>query len=202
MYESDVFGPDGHHLDKRYLTKRRAGERWSTWLFGKQHIPPGHFRLWKQALQQLAPGGRRRRALGSFVNHGHKRWEWRYDPTDDVVLESLGNDEGYTLYEKSEELTTQRRGDIYTEVATVYPTHDMSICLVKSFPDSSIQRLHTAAPAPSAATPSYFLEVLREWGCTWLWDKMKMTNSTGKGMDMVAAGEGQWIAEAIADNSL
>jgi hypothetical protein len=34
------------------------------------------------------------------------------------------------------------------------------------------------------------MDVLREWGCTWMWEAMRLTGDDG------------WLEEAIRDNSL
>jgi hypothetical protein len=49
----------------------------------------------------------------------------------------------------------------------------------------------SVAPPPIRPTPpTVFLDILRGWGQTWIWDDLRVTGGTG------------WIAHAIADNSL
>ena len=47
-----------------------------------------------------------------------------------------------------------------------------------------------ADPPPSPSHPSTFLEVLKEWGSEWMWEKLQLQ------------GENGWLEEAIRDNSL
>ncbi len=47
-----------------------------------------------------------------------------------------------------------------------------------------------ASPPIRPIPPSDFLDVLRGWGQTWIWDNLKVTGGT------------DWVAQAIADNSL
>jgi hypothetical protein len=67
VYELDVFAADGAHLDEKYFSLRPSGLKWSSLRFSKQQPSTKQVRLWKKALQQLAPGGRRPRRLGKFM---------------------------------------------------------------------------------------------------------------------------------------
>jgi hypothetical protein len=74
LYESDIFEADGRSINPKYLTPRQRGIHWSTYRFGKQHPPLSAFRLWKDAISQLAPGGRRNPKLGAFIHQPHVIW--------------------------------------------------------------------------------------------------------------------------------
>jgi hypothetical protein len=53
------------------------------------------------------------------------------------------------------------------------------------------KKVYSAAPPPiRPIAPTDFLDVLRGWGQTWIWDDLRVTGGT------------DWIAQAIADNSL
>jgi hypothetical protein len=47
-----------------------------------------------------------------------------------------------------------------------------------------------ASPPIRPIPPSDFLDVLHGWGQTWIWNNLKVTGGT------------DWVAQAIADNSL
>ena len=113
VFESDVFGADGRHLDPQYLRKRRPSETWSTWLFAIQKISPTHFNLWKQALRQLAPGGRRPRNFGKFLSSGHKIWQWRYNRQSDEVMFRGEEDGSYQLWRANSNLRATRQTRYY-----------------------------------------------------------------------------------------
>lgn len=55
VYDSDVFDASGTSIDSKYLALRQPGAQWSEWKFGKQFIMPAKFKLWQEALEQLAP---------------------------------------------------------------------------------------------------------------------------------------------------
>ncbi len=49
--------------------------------------------------------------------------------------------------------------------------------------------LHAPTDPPTEA-PTHFLDVLQEWGCTWIWKNLQFI------------GDNDWIEEAIIDNTL
>ena len=57
LFLSDVLGANGKTLDPKYLKKRPEGENWSTIKFPQERPPRKDFKLWKEALLQIAPAG-------------------------------------------------------------------------------------------------------------------------------------------------
>ena len=49
--------------------------------------------------------------------------------------------------------------------------------------------LYTNMP-PQITQPETFMDVLQEWGCTWMWEGMRLT------------GDDNWLEEAIRDDLL
>lgn len=167
---------------------------------------PGHhtnsLRLWKMALQQLAPGGRRATRLRDFVEQGHKLWEWSFDSEVGVVLRHVGMGREVELHIKDKELTAQHRNVRYSPNGMVYQSHQSPPCSIHAYTDGRIQVQYVANIPRAQLVPLSFLDVLKEWGCTWLWEDMQMTGCTGRGVDLHEADGSSWIAEAIQDNYL
>ena len=44
-------------MDKKYITKWKPEEKWSTLRFPKEKIPKNYFQLWRMALRQIVPAG-------------------------------------------------------------------------------------------------------------------------------------------------
>jgi hypothetical protein len=202
VFESDVFAPDGRHLDEKYLRRRAPGESWSSWLFAQQKIPPSHFNLWKQALHQLAPGGRRPRNLGKFIGSCHKNWEWRYVEGEDRLLRSVEGGMSHVEYSRANNDARRGRNARYVAGDTVTVENPGNYCCVREHADGSVQILSHIKPVLDSEAPANFMEVLKEWGCTWLWKDMKMTNSIGSGVEINAADGGEWIYQAIEEGTL
>ena len=64
------------------------------------------------------------------------------------------------------------------------------IATVEEGPPCTMKVCSVAPPSIRLTPPTDFLDVLRGWGQTWKWDDLRVTGST------------DWIAHAIADNSL
>eukprot|EP00956_Cyclotella_meneghiniana_P027277 scaffold60862_cov41-Cyclotella_meneghiniana.AAC.7 len=202
LFESDAFGADGRQIDPQYLNLRRTSEKWSDVIFPVQFIPRNQLALWKAALTQLAPGGKRPRNIGKFIRRGHKIWNWRFNVAEEQLLYSAS--EGLEVHEYGRQNNTGRRSrqEIYVHRGEAQTNFEGHLCTTERMGDGSI-RIHShIAPPPAETTPNDFLEVLKEWGCTWLWKELKITNSSGSGVNIDLAGGGRWIRDAIEDGSL
>ena len=72
-------------------------------------------------------------------------------------------------------------------VETANPKENL-ICSVEYTNANKINRLSTTAQELLSAPPDSFLDVLKEWGCTWIWDNMQLTGGI------------EWLGEAIREN--
>ena len=72
IFLSDIFGPNGRSIDRRYMVRRPEGDNWSTLIFPKEKPAPRDFILWRSALDDLAPRGLPRNRLGVCVRTSHK----------------------------------------------------------------------------------------------------------------------------------
>jgi hypothetical protein len=84
LFLSDIIGAGGGLADKRYLTKRPQGERWSLMKFLREVIIEPEMGLWRHSITQVVAHGPAQFSLGQFTTDGHKLWEW-------CVLENQGH---------------------------------------------------------------------------------------------------------------
>jgi len=77
LFLSDILGAGGGSVDKCYLQKCRAGERWSLMKFPREEVTVPEMELWHRAFAQVVSHGPAQASLGSFKVDGHKLWEWR-----------------------------------------------------------------------------------------------------------------------------
>eukprot|EP00956_Cyclotella_meneghiniana_P010074 scaffold13929_cov79-Cyclotella_meneghiniana.AAC.4 len=202
LYESDVFGADGRQIDTRYLRLRGQDEKWSDMIFPIQHIPPSHLRLWKTALAQLAPGGRRPRNIGKFTSAGHKLWYWKYDPISDRLFHS---DSGWMEAREYVRVTTngrRNRQSRWVPSPNIVEETSGNLCTVEALGENAVRISSHVAPPPQEVEPETFLEVLKDWGCLWLWKELKISNSSGSGTSSRLEDNGEWIRQAISDGTL
>ena len=125
--------------------------------------------------------------VGDIVKHSQNIWQWWHDPENGVFVKQHNDTGSWTLYEKSTVLSELSCGDRFVTRETIYPIPNMNICSVQEFGNSSVQSALYLSPSPAISAPDNFFAVLKEKGCTWLWDKMCMTNSIGQGMNLEAA---------------
>ena len=77
-----------------------------------------------------------------------------------------------------------------TEGVDIVNSKESLLCLVEYTNVNKINRLSTAAQEILSAPPESFLDVLEEWGYTWLWEDMQLTGGT------------EWLGESISENCL
>ena len=87
--------------------------------------------------------------------------------------------------------TTRHMPDRWIRHRIVQAAEDQGkICTVRGA-DVALTAVESIADPPKAkAMPGSFLEVLKEWGCTWMWDSLRLF------------GNDDWIKGAIENGSL
>ena len=81
LFLLDILGAGGGLVDKRYLTKRLPGERWSLMKFPREVVNEAEMGLWRRAIAQVVTHGSAQASLGAFKVDGHKLWEWQVAET-------------------------------------------------------------------------------------------------------------------------
>ena len=158
----------GKTLDRRYLQHRREDKRWPTIKFPTEKPPNKDFTLWKEALYKVAPGGRIADRLGGLVHDGRKIWEWRYVESEHQLRHLHGG--GMDIYSHSTQRQYTNLANRYEKVETVDVQEEGGdICTTKEVANGIVCIVSHSPPAPQQTKPSSWLEVLREWGCTWMW---------------------------------
>jgi hypothetical protein len=127
--------------------------------------------------------------LGRYIRQGHKIWEWRYDLERSKLYHCKG--ELVDIYEPSQFEGTRTRANRYSRTR-----HDQAggpqggPCTVEEAGLGIYKIISYTDMPPQITQPETFMDVLREWGCTWMWEDMQLTGDDG------------WLEEAIRDNSL
>jgi hypothetical protein len=203
IFLSDVFGADGNgkRIDERYFQRRRRGHNWSKFTFLVHKFPPQHFSLWKEALLQLTPNGRRRHRLGKFSNEGHKIWSWKFDSINSEILHQVGD--AVEVYQLGNTSGRSSRSQVYTHNDTVEGcTAKGEVCSVKVVAENQVQLIsHTPGAAPEDE-PDTFIDVLKRWKGKWMWENLVVSGASGCGLNMQCRSKFEWIKEAIEGNSL
>ncbi len=141
--------------------------------------------LWKEALEDICPNRRWLNCLGEFVAKSHRIQEWRWCALWNELLQyHQGTVKMETYTNTTKKLNQYTRSSLSLRVVRV------DICLVDEIQPGVFRITSTAREAQDTAEPTTFLEVLREWGCSWLWEHMTIV------------GGMEWIAQAITAGSL
>jgi hypothetical protein len=201
VFVSDVFGADGKNIDERYFQRRRRGDNWSKFTFATQKFPPQHFSLWKEALLQLAPNGRRCHRLGKYLTEGHKIWNWRYNADTSEILHRTGNE--VQVYSLGSGTGRSSRSQTYSLSTTREQNHEEGeLCSVKIIADETVQLISHSPCAVAEEEADTFLDVLKKWKGKWMWENMVVSGASGCGLNMRCSSGFEWIREAIENNSL
>ena len=146
------------------------------------------FRLWKQALCQLVPAGGIHR-LGAFQCESYKIWDWQQDVSSQLLFYITA--EGTDTYKPSQQARYVNRANRWEKVESqqqIEPTG--TACSVKSHLTTIVSIASTVQSVTSSISHSCFLDVLVEWGYTWLWDNLQVV------------GDENWILQSIQEGSI
>ena len=177
LFLSDVMDASGRAIDRRYLTPRPMEETWSTLSFPNEQPARRDFHLWQSAIPSIrALGGRLH--LGEFIRQGHKIWAWRYDLDSTTLFHCKGD--LVDVYKPLEFQGARTRANRYSRTR-----HDQDVplwggpCTVEEAGLGIYKIISYTNMPPQVSHPETFVEVLEEWGCTWMWDDMRLSGDDG-----------------------
>jgi hypothetical protein len=184
LFFSDVLNAAGHKIEPEKLHPRPTGVQWSSFSRWPTERPtPKDFKAWQEALDQICPSKSMATPVGEFVHPSHRIWRWKWCPVSNQ-LKHISNDiTKMDVYEPS-------YGSRFALLNQKVPIDDSGcVCSVTKV-TSGVKISSRAYGAPSPSVPTTFMEVLKEWGCTWMWE----------GIDI--RGGMEWIKDAIAEGTL
>jgi hypothetical protein len=188
IFLSDVFNADGRTVREEAKYPRLTNQRWSHYKFGKQHPSTKAWNLWRTALQQLAPRGRRDQSLGKFIRNTHRIWIWKYDPTTDLLVQ-IGDSETTTF--RRQESNRRSRHSTYEPTNTITTNTSLfQLCSVSTGPDGRKSIISYTTPPDPTPTTTHFHDLLRKWPNQNIWKTLEYTN------------DGKWIYDSISQSSL
>ena len=118
--------------------------------------------------------------LGNFKAPPHKIWEWRLDNADTRLLHITGG--VMDVYKTSQIGRYTKTPNRWTQVRITMPTTNVGqYYTIREVAPAVIAVLSHTDPTLLTLKHDYFMDVLIEWGCTWMWDLM------------VLVGKDDWI---------
>ena len=95
------------------------------------------------------------------------------------------------VYTKSQQKRYINKSNRWTRSATNLPTQKRGTpCSTREVSRLTVALTSTLEDCPPKDIPTYFLDVLLEWSCTWMWDNAQLI------------GDEDWIEAAIRDGTL
>jgi hypothetical protein len=141
--------------------------------------------LWKEALEDICPSRRRLNCLGSFVAKSHRVQDWQWCALLNELLRYHHDTNSMDIYKN-----TTKKLNRYTKSFSTPWAVQGDICSVDEIQPGVFRITSTAQEVQDPNKPTSFVEVLHEWGCSWLWEHMSIEGGT------------DWIAQAIMAGSL
>ena len=189
LFLSDLLGASGKCLDRQYLVKRRLGERWSRANFPNERPPQRDFNLWARIIRQLVPSTGIPDRLGPMRVVSHKLWPWRHDVEEGTLVHVKG--ELMDVYKPSQLPRYRNVRNRWTRLLCDQPAEKLGdICTVREVAPAVMAIASATGDPPAKSTPECFLELLEEWGCTWMWESIRMEGTDG------------WLEESIQEGTL
>ena len=185
LFLSDVVNASGARIEVEKASPRPSHHKWSTYSrWPKEQPTSSRIDLWKEAMASICPSKPTVNKLGEFIAPTHRIWRWRWCSVSNELLNISPDTLRMDIYRPS--LGANR---FELAVSDVSVEDRGRLCSVMSS-SSGYRIVSTADSSIPAPVPSTFVDVLRDWGCTWLWNDLDITG----GFD--------WVADAISDGSL
>ncbi len=141
--------------------------------------------LWKEALEDICPSRRRLNCLGPFVAKSHRVQDWQWCALPNKLLQYHHDTNSMEVYKN-----TTKKLNRYTKSFLTPQAVRGDVCSVDEIQPGVFRITSTAQEVQDPNKPTSFVEVLCEWGCSWLWEHMSIEGGT------------DWIAQAITAGSL
>ncbi len=143
------------------------------------------FARWQEAMDGICPSWLRVHSFGKYVAETHRIHPWQWCPDSSTLLHSAAGSTTMDAYSN-----TTKKSNRYTKTADCSWQKRGDMCLVEEIQPGVFRVMSTARKAPTAPFTSSFLDVLRKWGFTWLWELMSVEGGT------------EWVSGAIQDRFL
>ena len=131
---------------------------------------------------QVVPAAGLAVRLGKFLHDGYKKWDWRFCEQEQHLLHAHNSVMDVYIPTSSSHWRWKKALSGCDVMESGVP------CLVRASTEGRVAiALVAAAPEP-VSLPESFLDVLREWGNTWMWDD-----------SLRLLGEDDWIELAIQE---
>ncbi len=185
LFMSDIPTATGHKVNPEVLLQHAPGDAWSSMRWPTEHPTDSDFLLWRNALLSICPSRSRSTRLGRFTASTHRIWRW-----------TLSKGEGSLHHLKDDGIAEEvfvagKKPNRFHYSHSQPRSHHNIVCLVEPTLGNGSWHLTSSAPCTiPTPEPESFLNVLRSWGNTWLWENLQVMGGIS------------WLHNSIADGLL
>jgi hypothetical protein len=185
IFLSNILSALGLRIDPTILRHQAMGEFHSSMRWPKEKPTNLDFLLWQETVEDICLSWLPVHSVGKYVEETHQIHPWRWCQESNTLLHTAQGSDTMDVYSN-----TIRKSNRYMKTAS-RPRQEMGkICSVEEIQPGIFRVTSTARRALPATPPTSFLDILREWGCAWLWEHMLIEGGT------------EWGANAIQDRLL
>jgi hypothetical protein len=141
--------------------------------------------IWKEALEDICPSRQRLNCLRQYITKSRQVQEWRWCALSNELLQYYQDTASMDIYQN-----TTKKLNQYMKSALSPKVVQGDICLVIKVQPGVFRITSMTREAQEPPGSTTFVEVLCEWGCSWLWEYTSIEGGT------------DWIAQAIIAGSL
>jgi hypothetical protein len=156
-------------IDPTVLWHWDPSAKHSTKKWPKEEPTESSFELWQEAMEDIFPSWLRVHSVGKYVTETHRIHAWQWCPDSNNLLHSATSSATIDVY-----FNTTRKLKHCTKMSTCLQEERGEICSVDEIQPGVIRITSMVPKAPTTPIPNSFLAILREWGCTWLWEYMRV----------------------------
>jgi hypothetical protein len=172
-------------MNPEILYQRPPGEVWSNMTWPTEHPTDSDFQLWRRAMASICPSQNSRTQVRRFTGPTHRIWRWTWNE-EESTLHNLRADG------KTEDVfVTHKKPNRFHHLHCQPRSNLNTVCSVE--PTLGGESWHLTSSKPRAKQdqkPTSFLDILRSWGNTWLWEHLQVSGGL------------TWIHKSITDGSL
>jgi hypothetical protein len=185
LFLSDVLTACGGKVSLDILSWRPKGEVWSTMRWPTEWPTNSDMRLWNNALSSICPSRSSTSSVGKYICNSHRVQWWFWNKTNSSIHHVKPN--GMT----EDVFVVGRKLNQFSYSHSQACQKQNAICSIQpTLEGDHWCLLSTATITPQAATPRTFVDILKSWGNTWLWEHMTVH------------GGFEWLEHAILEGLL
>ncbi len=138
--------------------------------------------------------------LGRFTNEGYKIWEWRWDQDQSQLLHY--KDGKMDVYEHSNLPQMVDTPNRWTRTRINQSSEERGmVCSVRETGLAVVAISYSAEPPREKLLPTEIRDVIKEWGCMWMWRSLKILGNDSwlrkaiEGRTLIAVTDGSYMRE-------